>query len=197
MTRPTEAVPAIEQLFPRRFARDRASIFQSGHESELYFVLEKAWFDALMRHEDPPLDLTIALPNWAIVALLDLLRDQIQGKTGRRKKGQRAWTTTYRAHLIHWHRFVLMDRAVTSGMPRRANKTTQSAAEYVSAQLKKTAFAAGPDQMDVSYSKVRRDLSFGRAYLYFRDDDILYEKLLNGGKPSVVKLTGTYSPPYQ
>lgn len=207
--RSTEAVPSVEEFLGLQ--RDPRAAFAAGHVGELVdvitaarksadlsanrraytverIVLPNGSIDANVQPDDP-----IPLPAWAFeIVCRTALHAFEYGDVPKRQKG--SWYARYRASLIHWHRFVLVQMAINAGSTQSPNNNKNPTAfDVVSEKLRGTSFAASAKAMENSYRKVRRDLKRREAWRYYRSRSYAtYGQLLDPDADIVIRIGGIH-----
>ena len=198
-------MPSVEELFG--IQRDSHAAFTAGHISELWAVIsdaERAASKAARARYGTPKQIVlsngsidsrvqpndlIALPAWAFRIVCNTAMSALElGQVPKRRKGQKRWRVQYRDSLMHWHRYVVVRRAMEAGHKQKPSRNEQPTAfEVASDALKGTAFGASPAMMEKSFSRVKTHIKRGEHWRYDRDQDALYAQLLDRDVTIVVK----------
>jgi len=204
-------VPSVEEFLGVQ--RDSRVAYAAGHIWELRDVMTEAEqnavlsanrraytpqrtmlpdgsIDARVQPDDP-----IALPAWAFRIVFDVALLALEhGDAPKLRRGDPRWYERYRRSLIHWHRYVLVQRAIDAGFKQADSKQQpRTAFEFVSDNLKGTSFGASAKAMEISFSRVRDDLARGEAWRYYRSRSfVLYQQLLGPDADFVVVVPGLH-----
>jgi hypothetical protein len=209
--RRTQAVPSVEEFLGLQ--RDARAAFTAGHVGALRDVITEAKRGVCLAAErraytperillpNGTIDASaqsndlVALPLWAFDVVSNTALAALElGHAPRHPDGNRHWYVRYRASLIHWHRYVLVRRAVDAGYTQSDHKQgNPTAFDVVRDKLKGTSFGAGSAAMENSFNTVRKFLKLGEAWRYYRYSSYgLYNHLLDPDADVVILVAGIH-----